>query len=59
VANLMCVSERVKERVPWPFEELLRLQHYDGRWLEPLQLYQCLALPASDYFSGECVCVSE
>lgn len=48
VANLLKKKAAV---LPWPFDSLLRLQNYDGRWLDPAQVYACLGLPASNYFT--------
>ena len=52
VAQLLLQKEAV---LPWPFDDLLLLQNYDGRWLDVEQIYECLGIPSSNYFTnGNC-----
>ena len=49
IANLIKKKEAV---LPWPFDDLLLLQNYDGRWLDVDQIYECLNIPVSNYFTN-------
>ena len=50
-AALALLLQKKKEVLPWPFDDLLLLQNYDGRWLDVDQIYECLAIPPSGYFA--------
>jgi hypothetical protein len=53
------IAELLRKRqavLPWPFDALLRLQNYDGRWLDPEQVCLCLAVPHAEYFTNGALC---
>ena len=44
--------QKKPDLLPWPFDDLLRLQNYDGRWLDVYQVFEVLNIPPSGYFTN-------